>query len=364
MKPCLRRRRFGNQTIVLGARLRLLLALPASILLPVLILAQLHSPVLNPAHIPELLIKLALAIAFGAVLWFRVPTAVAIIGPSGVRTGPHFAHMVKSSDIEGLAAKDVRDPTYGKLLGWHITATLKGQTFGKEGRSAHVLILVVNCPDPVDHVVSVLRELAAQLNCGFELPIRTGAPEVLREIRRIDALRDLEVPGTSSEGTQPVSLRRDLTGVLFGNPLSLPLLAAGISTAIWSAASFSIPKLLLAILVFGVLTIQARPPVELTDQALKVGLLRRRQRWPRSAVLMATEGRMHWMGAPVRGIDVFLRNGEREELPGSALLSSRRTSQWIAAIDHWCGHPPRSTDERNSLLNRFLTGSDNDPAEK
>ncbi|HEC09270.1 MAG TPA: hypothetical protein ENI86_06855 [Acidimicrobiales bacterium] len=358
MKPCLRCKILGDLTIVLGSRWRLLFSLLATAALPVLILAQIYIPDSSGASSIELSAKLIAGAVLGTVLWARVASTVAIMGPSRLRFGPYFAHKIQPPEIGRLQARDVRDCDTGKLQGWHIFATLKRRTTGKGAEADPALLLVLACPDPAEHVVSVLEELATKLGCEFDRPAGTGAPDVLRAIRELEAAGDPQIPSTTGES--PVLLRRDLTGELFGNPHSLPLLVTCVGIVTWCAIEFSVPKLLLALLVSGVWVRQARFAVKLTDEGLMAGSLRRPLHWTRGDVVMATEGRVSWMAATVGGIEIFLRNGERVDLPGSALLSYRRATAWIDAINWWAGYRAENISEPDSIVNRFLTGPTDD----
>ena len=131
MKPCLRCKILGDLTIVLGSRWRLLFSLLATAALPVLILAQIYIPDSSGASSIELSAKLIAGAVLGTVLWARVASTVAIMGPSRLRFGPYFAHKIQPPEIGRLQARDVRDCDTGKLQGWHIFATLKRRTTGE-----------------------------------------------------------------------------------------------------------------------------------------------------------------------------------------------------------------------------------------
>lgn len=148
-----------------------------------------------------------------------------------------------------------------------------------------------------------------------------------------------------SEG--PIRLRRDVRGFLAGYTLEsiYVVLAAAL---VWAWTGDRVERehpvamgLMLALFLVPVLWSYVLSRVVLEADRLRAGHRFARHppfglRVPRSEVAGARPGKVVFArGTMVSGIEVELVDGTTAELPMSALLGERRSSQWISAINEW-----------------------------
>ena len=155
-----------------------------------------------------------------------------------------------------------------------------------------------------------------------------------------------------------VRLKRDLSGILLGGPVGgseVTLLATGLLLGLFAIARSSALGAVLAAGLLATWALHQTVRVRLDHSYLIAGHIALPRRWKRDEIQRAEAGKVAWGRGFARGIKLVLNNGDRVDLPLSAMLLSNRVQEWISTINDWAGYKPPPGDPSSTPLRRFIS---------